>query len=148
MFRIAGDPFPGYEYLVDDIKTFIRENQMESHVVYEGLVTDMDSFYNRVDLFVLPSTQPDPFPTVILEAMDHGLPVVATAHGGALEMIEENETGIWIPWDDAVESAKRIEELLNRSELDKMGELGRQRVHQLFSRESFEKQLLHVVETL
>ena len=45
---------------------------------------------------LLPSILPDSFPTVVLEAMATGLPIVATKSGGAEEMIDDGETGFLI----------------------------------------------------
>ena len=46
------------------------------------------------NVFVLPSTQPDPFPTVILEAMAAGVPVVAEKRGGIPEIVVSGENGL------------------------------------------------------
>jgi glycosyltransferase involved in cell wall biosynthesis len=108
----------------------------------------MSKFYKEIDLFVSPSTQPDPFPTVILEAMDYGLPVVATAHGGPLEIIKESETGILIPWDNAKQASEKIERILKKDLLILMGKNGKKRVNEIFNRDIYEKKILDVIETL
>ena len=50
--------------------------------------------YNMFDIFVLPSTNPDPLPTVVLESMACGKPVVGYRHGGVCEMVKEGENGL------------------------------------------------------
>jgi glycosyltransferase involved in cell wall biosynthesis len=45
---------------------------------------------------VVPSTRPEPFGLVALEAAAAGLPVVATAHGGLPEIIRHEETGVLV----------------------------------------------------
>lgn len=147
-FHIAGDPFPGYESILDEMNDFIRANKLEKNIIYHGLVADMDSFYRKIDLLVLPSTQPDPFPTVILEAMSYALPIVATEHGGALEMIEENKTGIFIPWNSSEQAVEKIEKLLIRNNTVEMGKSGRDRLNNLFSLSSYKKNMLYVLEAL
>jgi glycogen synthase len=95
-YVIAGDPYPGYEYLLDNMKQYIRENNLGDYVHYIGFCDDMPSFYAAIDSFMLPSTGPDPFPTVLLEAMHAGKPVVCTITGGSREIVEKNETGTYI----------------------------------------------------
>jgi glycosyltransferase involved in cell wall biosynthesis len=137
-FIITGDAFPGYEYLVDEIKNFIKNNQLEDRIFYTGFEHEMDKFYSSIDLLILPSQLPDPLPTVVLEAMQYGIPVVATAQGGALEMIAENETGIFIPIDDVTIATNKIYELLQKKGQLAMKEKCIQRVNQYFSIMAFE----------
>jgi glycosyltransferase involved in cell wall biosynthesis len=145
-FLIAGDPFPGYEYLLDELHTQLNDPIFEGRVFYVGLVKEMDVFYRSIDLLVLPSQLPDPLPTVILEAMQYGIPVAATAQGGALEMVQENETGIFIPLDNAVIAAEKINAILPTSMRQQMGAAGKERVATYFSQAAFEKNMLNIFE--
>lgn len=145
-FLIAGDPFPGYEYLLDDLKAQLKESVFEDRVFYVGLVKEMDVFYRSIDILILPSQQPDPLPTVILEAMQYAIPVVATTQGGALEMVQENETGIFIPLNNAAVAAEKINAILPTSIRQKMGAAGKERVATYFSQAAFEKNITAVFE--
>jgi glycosyltransferase involved in cell wall biosynthesis len=145
-FLIAGDPFPGYEYLLDDLNTQLKDPFFEGRVFYIGLVKEMDVFYRSIDLLVLPSQLPDPLPTVILEAMQYGIPVAATAQGGALEMVQENETGIFIPLDNAAVAAEKIHAILPATTRHQMGVAGKERVATYFSQAAFEKNMKAVFE--
>jgi glycosyltransferase involved in cell wall biosynthesis len=145
-FLIAGDPFPGYEYLLDDLKTQLKDPFFEGRVFYVGLVQEMDVFYRSIDLLILPSQLPDPLPTVILEAMQYGIPVAATAQGGALEMVKDNETGILIPLDNAVVAAEKINAILPASIRQQMGAASKERVKTYFSQAAFEKNMKAVFE--
>ena len=75
------------------MQDYIKKNKLSTRVIYTGFEAQMDKFYSAIDILVLPSLQPDPLPTVVLEAMQYGIPVISTPQGGALEMITENETG-------------------------------------------------------
>ena len=89
--------------------------------------------------FVLPSViDPDGgmdnLPTVIMEAMATGLPVVSTDIGGIPEMVIENETGFLVRSGDARAMANAIEKLINDHSLAKrLGECGYERAQRLFS---------------
>jgi glycosyltransferase involved in cell wall biosynthesis len=146
-FVVVGDAFPGTEQLVTEMQEKIEASGMQSHVTYLGFRRDIPEILNSLDIFVLPSTLPDPFPTVILEAMASGKPVAATAHGGANEMILEGETGFLIPWDDAEAAARKISLLIESEALRKeMGEKGKSRVLKEFSPEAFQNKFLRLFE--
>jgi glycosyltransferase involved in cell wall biosynthesis len=140
-FIITGDAFPGYEYLVDEIQNFIKNNQLGDRIFYTGFEYDMDKFYSSIDILILPSQLPDPLPTVVLEAMQYGIPVVATAQGGALEMIAENETGIFIPMDDVTMAVAQIQDLIQKEKHLLMGIAAKQRVQNLFSKLVYEEKI-------
>ena len=143
-FIITGDAFPGYEYLVDEIQNFIKNHQLGDRIFYTGFEHEMDKFYSSIDLLILPSQLPDPLPTVVLEAMQYGIPVVATAQGGALEMIAENETGIFIPIDDVTIATNKIYQLLQKKGQLAMKEKCIQRVNQYFSITAFENNIANL----
>jgi glycosyltransferase involved in cell wall biosynthesis len=135
---IAGDAYPGYEYLEDELRDSIREKGLEQQVEYLGYKENIPELFNQLHLLILPSTSPDPLPTVVLEAMAAGKPVVATKQGGAVEMIQENETGIFIPLDNAEEAAIILQNTINdQAKLKSMGEAGLKRVQEHFSQTAF-----------
>lgn len=142
-FIIAGDAYPGNEHLVDKMLDRLNNELPPQSVFYIGYRTDIPSILKSIDIFVLPSILPDPFPTVILEAMASSKPVVATNHGGALEMVAHMETGIIIPHDNVEESAEELLKLIrDREKMVTMGELGNIRINTLFSLEKFRASIL------
>ena len=140
-FIITGDAFPGYEYLVAEMQNFIKKNNLGERIFYTGFEDKMDKFYSSIDLLLLPSQLPDPLPTVVLEAMQYGIPVAATAQGGALEMIAENETGIFIPINNVEAAADKIFELIHSNHRNNMRTHSIERVEKYFSAASFENQI-------
>ncbi len=141
-FVIAGDAFPGSEQLVTEMQRKIIALGLEKQVYTLGFRTDVPEILASLDIFVLPSILPDPLPTVILEAMASGKPVVATAHGGACEMVVDHETGYLIPWDDASQAVEIIQPLIKQENLRKeMGRKGRERVLEHFSLEAFRRNI-------
>lgn len=146
-FIIAGDAFPGTEHLLLEMQEKIQNLGLEDKVSYLGFRSDVADILQSLDIFVLPSTLPDPLPTVVLEAMASAKPVVATAHGGACEMVKAGETGLLIPWNDAVFSAQEIAQLIeNPSKRTAMGQEGRKRVMEMFSKESFRLKFIALYE--
>jgi glycosyltransferase involved in cell wall biosynthesis len=60
---------------------------------------------------VVPSTDPDPAPLSVLEAMSVGVPLVATDHGGASEVV--GDAGLLVPPRDAEALATALQRLLD-----------------------------------
>jgi glycosyltransferase involved in cell wall biosynthesis len=56
-------------------------------------IAELRDWYNKASILVVPSSY-DTFPLVILEGMQHGLVVVASAIGGALDIIKHGQTGL------------------------------------------------------
>jgi glycogen synthase len=61
---------------------------------------------------VVPSVWADPCPTVVLEAMAAGRPVVAAASGGILDMVVDGQTGLLVPPGDVAALAKALASVL------------------------------------
>ncbi|WP_380806589.1 glycosyltransferase [Shivajiella indica] len=146
-FIIAGDAFPGTEHLLSEMQEKIRTLGLGERVSYLGFRSDVADLLQSLDIFVLPSILPDPLPTVILEAMASAIPVIATAHGGACEMVKEGETGLLIPWNDPQKAANQIGMLIeNPSVRTAMGLAGRKRAMEMFSKESFQRKFIALYE--
>jgi len=83
-------------------------------VPYQTNPKAVAQYYQAADIY-LHAAKADTFPTVILEALSCGTPVIATAIGGIPEQIEDGVTGFLVPPKDAEAMAARILELI-RSE--------------------------------
>src|SRR6185312_7262767 len=59
----------------------------------------------------------EPFGMVGIEAMRHGLPIVAFDAGGIKEWLIDGDNGYLVPWMDRVRYAARVEELLQNKTL-------------------------------
>ena len=113
-----------------------RELGLSDRVQFKGYVppAELAAFYAEASLAVVSSVWPEPFGAVGLEAMRHGLPVVAFDAGGINEWLFDGQNGFLVPWMDRAQFAIRIEQLLaDKSLARKLGERGRQ-----FGREKFD----------
>ena len=139
-FKIAGDVYKGEEYIKENLICYIREKHLEDVVSLLGQVNDMSLFYNDIDLFVLPSIQPEPFGLVVIEAMEYGIPVIATNHGGPVEIIDNGIDGYLVDYGSAEEMASRIIELMSDyNKLKAMGCSGRIKKRSTFAVENMVK---------
>jgi glycosyltransferase involved in cell wall biosynthesis len=81
-----------------------------------GYRDDVAPYYEAADVFAL-SSYSEGSPNVLLEAMDYGVPIVATAVGGVGEMIGHGEQGWLVRSGDAEELARGIVTLLSNDDL-------------------------------
>ena len=133
-FQIAGEAYSGEEKLKEDLIAYIAEKKLEDTVILLGQVNDMPSFYRGLDLFVLPSIQPEPFGLVVIEAMEYGIPVIATNHGGPAEILDDGVDGYLVDYQNADQMAARIVELMSDAEKRKsIGERGQEKKRREFS---------------
>lgn len=76
-----------------DLQTLSEKLGVDEQVTFLGRVPheDVKKLYTEADIFVHPGIWPEPFGRTILEAMQFGLPVVATNIGGPAEIIPQDE---------------------------------------------------------
>lgn len=73
---------------------------------------ELASYYSYADVFVIP-TREDNYPTVNLEAIACGTPVITFATGGSPEMLNQG-TGVIVPMDDFDRLTKEIIEVCDK----------------------------------
>ncbi len=94
----------------------------------------MSQLYRDAAVFCLPSFF-DPYPLVVLEAMAHGLPVVAAPTCGVPEMVIDNGTGLLVehgPDGIARLAAALVRVIGNPSYAARLGAAGRRRIEERF----------------
>jgi glycogen(starch) synthase len=80
---------------------------------------------------VVPSVWSDPCPTVVLEAMAAGRPVVAAASGGIVDLVVDGVTGVLVPPGDAPALARAIDLVLSDPDRGRaFGAAGRDRARE------------------
>jgi glycosyltransferase involved in cell wall biosynthesis len=128
----------------DEWRELTKEYGVTDRIRWAGYRTDVDNFLAGCDVFAHPSLS-DAFPTVLLEAMAAGLPVVASDVGGIPEIVEPGETGVLVPAGDASRLAAAIQDLLSdRRRARDMGDRGRLVAEQKFSTEAWIDRLVAV----
>ena len=110
------------------IEQEIADLNLQKIVLLPGLQHDVSDWLRRFDVFVMSSIR-EGQPVALLEAMAHGLPVVATRVGGIPDTVKENWEGLLVDPSDPVALAKSLAELVDDSgRRRELGTRARQRV--------------------
>ena len=103
---------------------------------------------NQIYLFIL-QFHPDPLPTVLFESLYNDLPSVATNLGGAIEILDNGNNGLLIPYNDPKKAADLIYEYCANTKLQKKHlENSKKNFKINFSSELFNKNILKEVNNL
>jgi glycosyltransferase involved in cell wall biosynthesis len=91
--------------------------------------------WQRCTIALVPSNWPEPCPTVAMEAMEAGRPVIASRIGGLPDIVADGQTGMLVPPGDADALRQAIQHLVENPQLrTQMGKLGQQKVVQFQAR--------------
>lgn len=112
------------------LQKLVEKYHLENNVEFRGFVSyaDMDEQYKKSDVLIMPSLR-EATGTVLVEAMNHGVPVITFNKFGAREIIDENCS--WtISEDDPINSLKLImESILNNKQMAiKKGDIAHEKV--------------------
>jgi glycosyltransferase involved in cell wall biosynthesis len=113
-----------------------KNDKLEKHIISPGWLSseDMRIAYEISNVTLVPSIYPDPFPTVVLESMQSGTPVIATCFGGAKEAVINSKTGFVVNPFNIDYFCNRVEEILNNNELsDDMSKESKKQFNNLFT---------------
>lgn len=121
----------------------IAKRGLQDVVTYHGKQygEDKEKRFAEADCFVHP-TLDDCFPLVILEAMQHSLPVIATPVGAIPDMVIDGETGALVPVLDIVKLAEMMQRIMSDVGLAvQLGEHGYGRYKEEYDKNAFERNL-------
>jgi glycosyltransferase involved in cell wall biosynthesis len=145
-FTIAGEVLE--QQYFQELLALIDNLGLADRFGFEGGVTDLPSFLEGADIFVLPSRS-EGFSNALIEAMAASLPVVATRVGGNPEAVKDGVTGLLVSPEDPDALADALQELLSDSERSwAMGIAGRRLAINEFSNGRVIHQLAEIYQRL
>ncbi len=136
---------------LNELEERVREKDLGDHVELTGFVSEEEKIrhYREGDIFVFPSYHGEGFPTVILEAMAAGLPVLTTDIGGTKRAIEEGKNGLF--FSDIPPSPKEIADtilkLLGR-DMEKISKNNIEKVSKYFDTDVVVNNLIEIYESV
>lgn len=120
--------------LLEDLRKSYSSRRWWPHVHWHGWVSSPKCFLETLDLLIVPSSDFDPFPTVLLEAGQTGVPVLAANVGGVAEIVSEGKTGWLFKAGDVGHAVELLRQIAFDSESrHQVGQLARERFVRAFS---------------
>jgi glycosyltransferase involved in cell wall biosynthesis len=98
-WQVGGPQFPHEIEYLEHLKQRALELGIAERIRFIGYRDDVYPLLRAADIHCQPNTSPEPFGIAFVEALYAGLPVVTTAMGGALEIVDES-CGILVPPGD------------------------------------------------
>jgi glycosyltransferase involved in cell wall biosynthesis len=133
-FLIVGGPVYSRADLYEALREEVRGLGLASVILFSGARDDVPGILRESSMAVCPSTSPEPFGRVPIEAMAASRPVIASRAGGHLETVVDGETGYLTEPGNAEEVAQRMLELFqNPDRAETLGRAGRRRVEEQFT---------------
>ncbi len=133
----------GYESV---LRNLVTEMNLTDTVRFVGHVDDVQYFFSKIDLLVVPSHD-EPFGYINIEAGRHGIPVIGTRVGGIPEIIEDDRTGLLIAPHSPSQISESCKNLLaNRDRCRRMGLAAKKRIESTFAHSVQMPKWTHLIE--
>lgn len=144
--HIVGSYYGGNAHYRTNLENRIKDSGLADRITLHDFSEQPGLFYQSHDVLLVPSTRPEPFGLVAVEAMNHGMPVIAANHGGLSEIVEDGKTGLLVV-PGSVESLANAIRFYDehREYIADHGKVGRQRFLALFQEETYMRRLLQAV---
>ena len=99
---IVGSPQAGQENYAEELKALVQALRLEANVDFTGSQNKMPEVYACANVVISATTRkPETFGRTLVEALAMNCPVVATAHGGALDIVKPGVSGWLVPIENA-----------------------------------------------
>ncbi|MBM9613251.1 glycosyltransferase family 4 protein [Desulfobulbus rhabdoformis] len=146
---VVGGYEKGSRY-TERLHALVRESGLEQRVHFVGTCTDMPAAYNLASVIVSASSgQPEAFGRIAIEAQAMEVPIIATAHGGSLETVLDENSGYLVKPGDHEDMAGKIQLVLeDANRATRMGIKGRDNVMRNFSLERMCSQTVDVYKKI
>jgi len=130
-WMVGGPQNPADQRQYDKVRKTAERLGIGDRVKFLGQRSDVRRLLAGADIFCQPNQGPEPFGIVFVEALWAGRPVVTTAIGGALEILDES-CGILVEPDNPASVAEGLDRLIESGELrSRLGEAGPARAREL-----------------
>lgn len=134
---IVGNTVAGKEFLLTELQQKVIDAGLDSCVAFVPFLDNVWPVWFGSNIAIVPSTEPEPFGMVAIEAMAAGLPVIAAGHGGLLDIVKHESTGLLFEPGSVVALAASIDKLVRAPDACKeFGFAGQKRQASYFSLET------------
>ena len=141
---------PSKECSVEQLRADICEVSINDYLTAHGAKygEEKNAIMEQSDAFLFPTSYHNEcFPLVLLEAMQHALPIIATPVGAIPDIVENGVNGILVPERDPEALACAMKRLMEAPELAlQMGQRGRGKYLASYTINYFEQRLLNIIK--
>lgn len=95
------------------IKSYINERKIHEYVSVVGYVSDVEEYYKRSHICVIPSKETEAFPRVAIEALACGCALVVSDVGGIKEAVEEGRNGYVFKAGNLTDLTEKLKKAVN-----------------------------------
>jgi len=128
------------------LQKLAREVGVVDAVISAGFISDIDSVYAALDVFLLPSFF-EALSNALMSAMAYAIPSIAFNLGGPAEIIEDGKSGLLVEPANVESLCTAISRILDDAALaSSLGENGRHRIEQDFSAAKMVGEMLRIYE--
>jgi glycosyltransferase involved in cell wall biosynthesis len=142
----VGSPPPGQPQHLQRLRERIARSSVAARVVLQGFMPEPQAAYAALDIVCVPSTEPEAFGLIAVEAMAAGRAVIASRTGGLPEVVVDGQTGYLHARGDPLALAQRLAALLEDGPRRlAFGRAGRQRYEAEFELATMTRQWLDLL---
>ena len=143
---LVGSTVENQEHYLEELKKIVISNDLEKNTVFLPFQNNINKIWQVIDIAVVPSTEPESFGLVAVEAMLAKKPVIASNHGGLTEIVLHKKTGLLVEPNNEKDLGNAIEILINNEKLRiYMGENGYKRAIEEFSVKNYVSEIEKVL---
>ena len=112
----VGSTPPEQYFLQEELQHQIDSNNLNNYCKIIPFQNNIWNIWDSIDIAVVPSTEPEPFGLVALEAMLAKKPVIGAKHGGLTDIITDNGTGYFFLPNSKKDLSLKIENMISDKE--------------------------------
>lgn len=142
ILKIVGSTSAGNEVMLVNLKKKVESLGLSDKVEFMDFVSDTAAVYAWSDVVIVPSTKPEPFGRIAIEAMSLNKPVIAANHGGLPEIVEDSFSGFLFEPNNKTEFVHVLSKYINDNTLLKQhGKNAKIAFEEKFSLSGFHKKI-------
>lgn len=143
---IVGKALFGEEDYVSQLETLSKQPELQGRIHWLGFRDDIPTLMKACDIIAHTSTEPEPFGRVIVEGQLAQKPVIASAAGGALEIVKDGVNGYLFPPENVIALRESIQKLISdRTLAESLGQQGYISAKQKYSLENLHRSFAEAI---
>lgn len=137
-------------YIVGDgnekekMENLVKELNLQNNIKFFGRVKEVEEYYKKCSIVIIPSIWNEVFPNVGLEGLAIGRAIVGSNLGGIIDFIEDGKNGYLVSPRDSKDIAEKILKILKENKVNEFGKYSREIVEKKFDLNLYIKNLIKI----